>query len=147
MALFGQVLRNGDNDYKSRNNVLISGSVKIIFLWFWKKGWKFYDNKIIVRFLHKKSSGRDLGTLFYKKYTNTLHNNDQRGKWTILVLFECILVFFAGDPGTKISLNLIGLLSYLASLILARLLDTFTYGPFSEKQVDRISDINTRQHR
>ena len=80
MALFGQVLRNGDNDYKSRNNVFISGSVKIIFLWFWKKGWKFYHNKIIVTFLHKKSSGRDLGTLFYKKYTNTLHNNDQRGK-------------------------------------------------------------------
>ena len=47
MALFGQVLRNGDNDYKSRNNALISGSAKIIFLWFWKKGWKFYDNNII----------------------------------------------------------------------------------------------------
>ena len=147
MALFGQVLRNGDNYYKSRDNFLISELAKIIFLWFWKKGYKFYDNNVILRFLRKKSSDRDLGTLFYKKYTNTLHNNDQRGKWTILVLFECILVFFAGDPVTKISLNLIGLLSYLASLILARLLDTFTYGPFSEKQVDRISDINTRQHR
>ena len=78
MALFGKVLRNGDNDYKSRNNAHISGSAKIIFLWFWKKGWKFYNN-IIWRFLHKKSSGRDLGTLFYKKYTNTLHNRNQRG--------------------------------------------------------------------
>ena len=80
MALFGQVLKNGDNDYKSRNNALISGSARIIVLWFWKKGWKFYDDNIVLRFLGKKSSGRDLGTLFYEINNNTLHNNDQTGK-------------------------------------------------------------------
>ena len=89
MALFGQVLRNGDNYYKSRDNFLISELAKIIFLWFSKKGYKFYDNNVILRFLRKKSSDRDLGTLFYKKYTNTLHNNDQRGDG----LFKFILVF------------------------------------------------------
>ena len=94
MALFGQVLRNGDNDYKFRDNTLISGSAKIIFLWFWKKGWKFYDNNIVFTFLHKISSGRDLRTLFYKKYANTSHNNYQRG--TILALFNFILVFLKG---------------------------------------------------
>ena len=101
MALFGQVLRNADNDYKSRNNVLISGSAKIIFFWFWKRGWKFHDNTILT-VLHKKSSERNLGTLFYKKYTNTLHNNDQRGKRTILVLFKFNLVLFYRGSSYKV---------------------------------------------
>ena len=41
MALFGQVLRNADNDYKSRNNVLISGSAKIIFFGFGREDGNF----------------------------------------------------------------------------------------------------------
>ena len=68
MARFGQVLRNGDNDYKSRNNARISGSAKIIFFGFGRKDGNFMIIILFEDFYIKNLLG-EIWELYFIKNT------------------------------------------------------------------------------